>query len=53
MDKAKETKEAKDREMTQLLQSCRKHRRRGIVSQEGHNVQYCQDCNKIFYDKEI
>lgn len=50
MEKAKE---AKDRETIQLIQSRCKHRRRGIVSQEGHNVQYCQDCNKIFYDKEI
>lgn len=53
MVKLNKDKEAKKREVIQKVQSRCKHRRRGIVSQEGHNVQYCQDCNKIFYGKDI
>lgn len=48
-----ETKEAKDREAIQLIQSRCAHRRRGVVSEEGHNVLYCQDCNKPFYGEDI
>ena len=43
MDK---TKEVKDREIIQLIQSRCVHRRRGIVK-GSDNVQYCQDCEKV------
>lgn len=53
IDKAKRGTEAKKREIIQLVQSRCKHRRMGVLSQEGHNILYCQDCNKPFYNKEI
>ena len=53
MVKLTKDKEAKKREIIQLVQSRCKHRRMGVLSQEGHNLLYCQDCNKPFYNKEI
>jgi len=44
------TKEAKDREIIQLIQSRCIHRRLGIVK-NSDNVLYCQDCEKIISDK--
>ena len=43
-------KEAKKREVIQLIQSRCNHRRLGIV--KGSDVVYCQDCEKILYDLE-
>ena len=40
-------KEAKKRDLIQLIQSRCVHRRRGIV--KGTDVVYCQACNKILY----
>jgi hypothetical protein len=40
-------KEAKKRELIQLIQSRCVHRRLGIV--KGSDVVYCQDCEKILY----
>jgi len=42
------SKEAKDREIIQLIQSRCVHRRIGIVK-GSDNVFYCQDCEKILY----
>ena len=40
-------KEARRREVIQLIQGRCVHRRRGIV--KGTDVVYCQDCEKILY----
>ncbi len=48
-----ETKEAKDRETIQLIQSRCVHRRRGVTSDEGHNVVKCLDCGKFLYGLDI
>ena len=57
MSETKEKKEAKDREIIQLIQSRCAHRRRGVISEKGHNITvfmfYCQDCLKILYDEEL
>jgi len=53
MVKLNKDKEAKKREIIQLVQSRCKHRRRGVISEEGHNVIYCQDCLKTFYGEDI
>jgi len=53
MVKLSKDKEAKKREIIQLVQSRCKHRRMGVLSQEGHNFLYCQDCNKPFYGRDI
>lgn len=49
--KFSEKKEAKDREIIQLIQSRCVHRRQGIVK-DSDNVLYCQDCEKVLYGKE-
>lgn len=53
METAREKKEAKDRETIQLIQSRCVHRRRGVTSDEGHNVVKCLDCEKFLYGLDI
>ena len=43
-----EMKEAKNRELVQLIQSNCRHRRMGIIKNSG-TVLYCQDCMKVLY----
>ena len=49
-------KEARKREVVQLIQSRCVHRRRGIIKVAKlfyhQEVVYCQDCEKILYDLE-
>lgn len=53
----KKSKEAKDREIIQLIQSRCVHRRMGILKVAKAFYQakilYCQDCEKLFPGKEI
>ena len=53
MVKLDKDKEARKREIVQLVQSRCKHKRKGVVSEEGHNISHCLDCGKIFYGEEI
>ena len=45
--------EAEKRRIIQQVQSLCKHLNRGVLSLEGHNVVYCQDCLKKFYHMEV
>lgn len=47
------SKERKNKRTIQLIQSRCVHRRRGVLSQDGHNVLYCQDCLKTFDGEDI
>lgn len=56
-DEIEKTKEARDREIIQLIQSRCVHRRMGIlkVAKAFYQVKilYCQDCEKLFPEKKI
>jgi len=53
----KGTKEARDREIIQLIQSRCVHRRLGVIKIArlfyDQLIFYCQDCEKILYGKEL
>jgi len=50
------TKEARDREITHMIQSQCVHRRQGVIKIAklfyDQLIFYCQDCEKILYGKE-
>lgn len=53
MDKTEKSKARKKKRLTKIIQGRCVHQRRGVVSEEGHNLIYCQDCGKIFYEEDI
>lgn len=59
MTKKKKPKQSKEEirvayaKLTELIQSNCVHRRLGVLSEEGHNFVYCQDCEKRFYKLDI